>query len=39
MGIAGERGLYDLLVPGGEADVKVDRDANRNLWVPLITLR
>ncbi|MCP4127002.1 MAG: hypothetical protein GY753_08075 [Gammaproteobacteria bacterium] len=30
--IAGERGLYNLLVPVGQAEEKVDREANRNLW-------
>ncbi len=32
VGTAGERGLYDLLVPVGQAEEKVDREANRNLW-------
>ncbi len=32
VGIAGERGLYDLLVPGGEAQVMVEKEANRSLW-------
>ncbi len=31
MGIAGERGLYDL-VPAGTAEIKAEREANRNLW-------
>ncbi len=32
VGIAGERGLYDLLVPSQGVEVKVEREANRNLW-------
>ncbi len=32
VGIAGERGLYDLLVQTEGAQVKVEREANRNLW-------
>ncbi len=32
VGIAGERGLYDLVAPGIQVDVKVDSNANRNLW-------
>ncbi len=32
MGIAGEEALYDFLVPGGEANVKVEKEANRYLW-------
>ncbi len=30
--IAGERGLYDLLAPIGQVEVKIDYEANRNLW-------
>ncbi len=32
VGIAGERGVYDLLVPAEGAQIKVEREANRNLW-------
>ncbi len=32
VGIAGERGLYYLLIPVGQAEEKVEREANRNLW-------
>ncbi len=32
VGIAGEKGLYDLLVPERGAEIKVDAEANRNLW-------
>ncbi len=32
VGIAGERGLYDLLVPAEDADIKIERESNRNLW-------
>ncbi len=32
VGAAGEKGLYDLVVPGEQADVKVDSKDNRNLW-------
>ncbi len=32
VGIAGERGLYDLVAPGTQIDEKSDSIANRNLW-------
>ncbi len=37
VGIAGEKGLYDLIAPGEQADVKLDSLANRNLWFLLAT--
>ncbi len=30
VGAAGEKGLYDLIVPGGQANVKIDSRDNRN---------
>ncbi len=32
VGIAGEKGLYGLLVPTGGAEIKAEEGSNRNLW-------
>ncbi len=32
VGVSGERGMYDILGPRGQAAAQVGREANRTLW-------